>query len=263
MDSNILEIRNLCVGYSSSSFPLSKGGGKKSVLKDINLDIKRDEFFGLLGESGCGKTTLAKAVLGLLPFEGSIKVDGKSYDKKNRLDYYSSVQAVFQDPLSSLDPKKTIGFTIEEPLVVHKRLTKKERIIKVDEMLERVGLDSSYKNRYPSELSGGQRQRVCIASALMLEPKLLVADEAISSLDVSVGAQILNLFRELHEEMEFAMLFISHNLDVVYYLCSKVAVMQNGKIVESGIVEDVYENPQTSYTKQLLRLIHQSPEVSD
>ena len=270
MDGNILEIQGLSAGYRTSALPFfHRGSGdarhsaRKAVLKDINLNIRRDEFFGLLGESGSGKTTLAKAVLGLLPYEGVIRLDGKQYNKKNRLDYYASVQAVFQDPLSSLDPKRTVGFTIEEPLVVHRRLTKKERHAKVDAMLERVGLDPSYKRRYPSELSGGQRQRVCIAAALMLEPKLLVADEAISSLDVSVGAQILNLFQELHEQMEFALLFISHNLDVVYYLCSRVAVMKDGRIVESGSVEEVYERPQDSYTRQLLALTRQPPAGSD
>lgn len=252
MDDNILEIRKLSAGYRSSASPLSGGGEAKTVIKDIDLDIRRDEFFGLLGESGCGKTTLAKAILGLLPYTGSIRLDGRECGHRRRGEYYASVQAVFQDPLSALDPRRTVGFTVEEPLAVHRRLTKKERLMKVDEMLEKVGLDPSYKKRLPAELSGGQRQRVCIAAALMLEPKLLVADEAISSLDVSVGAQILKLFQELHEQMEFALLFISHNLDVVYYLCSRVAVMQQGKIVESGGIESVYANPQHAYTRQLL-----------
>ena len=252
MNDNILEIRKLSAGYRASASPLSGGGEAKTVLKDIDLDIRRDEFFGLLGESGCGKTTLAKAVLGLLPYSGSIRLDGKEYGRKRTEEYYASVQAVFQDPLSALDPRRTVGFTVEEPLVVHRRFTHKERLIKVDEMLEKVGLDPSYKNRLPAELSGGQRQRVCIAAALMLEPKLLVADEAISSLDVSVGAQILKLFQELHEQMEFALLFISHNLDVVYYLCSRAAVMKQGRIVETGSVEDLYARPQDEYTRHLL-----------
>ncbi len=252
MDENILEIRNLSAGYRSSASPLLGSGETKTILQDINLDIKRDEFFGLLGESGCGKTTLAKVILGLLPHTGSIRLDGKEYDRRRKNEYYASIQAVFQDPLSALDPRRTVGFTVEEPLAVHRRLSKKERILKVDEMLERVGLDPSYKNRLPADLSGGQRQRVCIAAALMLEPKLLVADEATSSLDVSVGAQILKLFQELHEQMEFALLFISHNLDVLYYLCSRVAVMQQGRIVETGDVEEIYAHPKASYTQQLL-----------
>ncbi|MCR5623068.1 MAG: ATP-binding cassette domain-containing protein [Treponema sp.] len=236
---NILEIRNLSAGYRSSALPFNGKGGIKTILHNINLDIGRDEFFGVLGESGCGKSTLAKAVLGLLPHSGSISLGG-------------SVQAVFQDPLSSLDPRHTVGFTVEEPLAVQHKFTKKERELKADAMLEKVGLDSSYRKRLPAELSGGQRQRVCIAAALITEPKLLVADEAISSLDVSVGAQILNLFRELHEQLEFAMMFISHNLDVVYYLCSRVAVMRQGRIVETGPVEDVYARPHDDYTRQLL-----------
>ncbi len=239
---NILEIRNLSAGYRTSAFSLKGERGFSPVLSDINLDIKRDEFFGILGGSGSGKTTLAKAVLGLLPHTGSISLAG-------------SVQAVFQDPLSALDPRHTVGFTVAEPLVVRKKLSRSERERLVDEMLEKVGLDSSYKKRLPAELSGGQRQRVCIAAALVTEPKLLVADEAISSLDVSVGAQILNLFCELHEQMEFAMMFITHNLDVAYYLCSRVAVMHKGRIVESGDIERVYSHPQDSYTRQLLGLM--------
>ncbi|MBQ9539600.1 MAG: ABC transporter ATP-binding protein [Treponema sp.] len=235
---NILEISKLSAGYKPPALPFAGKGDIKTILHDISLNIERNEFFGILGESGSGKTTLAKAVLGLLPYEGSIVLKGP-------------VQAVFQDPLSSLDPRHTIGFTVAEPLVVHGKLSKKEREKRVDAILEKVGLDSSYKKRLPAELSGGQRQRVCIASALINEPKLLVADEAISSLDVSVGAQILNLFRDLHEQMEFAMMFISHNIDVVYYLCSRITVMQKGRIVEMGNVEEVYAHPKDDYTRQL------------
>ena len=261
---NILEIRNLSAGYRGSAFPLSGAGRTKAVLKDIDLDIRRNEFFGLLGESGSGKTTLAKAVLGLIPYTGSITLDGHSLeDGRERRACRAAMQAVFQDPLSSLDPRRTVGFTVEEPLAVHRKYSRQEREKKVDEMLEKVGLDPSYKKRLPAELSGGQRQRVCIAAALMLEPRLLVADEAISSLDVSVGAQILNLFRELHEQMEFAMLFITHKLDVAYYLCSRVAVMQGGRIVESGNVEEVYASPQSEYTRKLLNVSPRFPAASD
>jgi len=252
MIQDILSISQVSCSYFSNSLGLFSERKKIPVLKDISLSIKRNEFFGLVGESGSGKSTLAKCVLGLLPHTGSILVDGMSYSKENCLAYYSGVQAVFQDPLSALDPRRTVGSTMAEPLLVHGQRSKAERERAVDEMLENVGLDSSYKKRLPAELSGGQRQRVCIGASLMLKPKLLVADEAISSLDVSVGAQILNLFQDLHRQMEFALLFISHNLDVVYYLCSKIAVMYKGEIVESGTAEDVYGNPQNPYTKQLL-----------
>jgi len=192
---------------------------KKQVLDNVNLEMRHGEIFGLTGKSGCGKTTLSRCILGLIDYSGEITTG-------------TDVQAVFQDPGSSLNPVKKIGWLVEEPLVIHKIGTPAERRKKVDKMLLRVGLDSSYKMRRVHELSGGQKQRVCIARALILQPGLLIADEAISSLDVSAGVQILNLFKKLNKSTGLGILFISHNKDAVEYLCDRIAVMEKGSITE-------------------------------
>ncbi len=228
---------------------------KMQVLDDVSLTVRQDEFFGIVGESGCGKSTLANCVLGLLPFDGEILVDGLSAAKTPRKEFTKHIQAVFQDPLSALDPRKTIGFTLREPLRAHGIGTPEEQTEKVNQMLKLVGLDESYADRYPRELSGGQRQRVCIGAALMIEPPLIIADEAISALDVSVGSQILNLFQEIHDRADFAMLFISHNLNVVYYLCDRIAVLYRGHVVEQGTADDIYHRPAHPYTRLLLSAI--------
>jgi ABC-type dipeptide/oligopeptide/nickel transport system ATPase subunit len=201
----------------------------KPVLKNINLELQEGKIIGLTGKSGCGKTTLANCILGLIKYEGEILVQGNKSSKPD-------VQMVFQEPGSSLNPLKKIGWLLEEPLVIHKINSPQERKRKVDKMLLRVGLDPSYKTRKVHELSGGQKQRVCIARALILEPKLLIADEAISSLDVSAGVQILNLFRKLNRNGNLSILFISHNIDAVEYLCDSFAVMENGKIIPQTVL---------------------------
>ena len=251
----ILSLQNVSCGYENHGLGIWGHRKFKPILKDIDLHICKNEFFGLVGESGCGKSTLAKTILGIVPFSGSMIFDGNIINQsfvKDRKNIARRIQAVFQDPLSSLDVRRTIGQTMMEPLCIHRIGTKKERYEKAVSMLETVGLDASFMNRFPLELSGGQRQRVCIGASLILEPQFLIADEAISSLDVSVGSQILNLFMELHEKMEFSMLFISHNLDVVHYLCDRVAVMHDGMIVETGISDEIYCNPSHLYTKQLI-----------
>lgn len=255
---DILEVRHVTNYYKAAGTHLFGGGKKKRVLNDVSLTIRNDEFFGLVGESGSGKSTLANCILGLIPYEGEIVVNGRPAPYDRRL-----VQAVFQDPMSALDPRKTIGFTLQEPLRAHRKylaengiiVTKEDRQKKVAEMLTLVGLDPSYADRYPASLSGGQRQRVCIAASLMLSPPLILADEAISALDVSVGSQILNLFMEIHDKTDFGMLFISHNLNVVYYLCDRIAVLYNGQIVEQGDAELLYSRPRHPYTKQLLSAV--------
>ena len=254
----IVEISHVTNRYRDSGSGIFSKTKMTRVLNDVSLTIHRDEIFGLVGESGCGKSTLGKAVLGLIPFEGTIRVSGMEYSRGNRTEVSSSVQAVFQDPLSSLNPRRTIAATLEEPLLVHGIGTKESRRQKAIEMLELVGLDASYADRLPRELSGGQRQRICIGAALMIDPELVIADEATSALDVSVGAQILNLFQEIHDKKEFAMLFISHNLNVVYYLCDRIAVMYRGCIVEQGDAESLYNAPLHPYTRMLLSAI---PEI--
>jgi len=221
-DTPLLSIRNLSSSYTSRRFGLFGKKEIKPVLKNINLELRSGEIFGLTGKSGCGKTTLARCILGLIDYEGEILLDGQRQEKT------PLVQMVFQETGASLNPCKNIGWLMEEPLIIHRIGNKEERRRKIDRMLLRVGLDPSYKTRRVHELSGGQKQRICIARALILSPRLLIADEAISSLDVSAGAQILNLFRELHKSMELTILFISHNKDAVEYLCDRMAVMENG-----------------------------------
>jgi ABC-type dipeptide/oligopeptide/nickel transport system ATPase subunit len=215
----IISIRNVSNAYISRNFGLFGKKEIKPVLHNVNLDIATGEIFGLSGESGCGKTTLARCILGLIKYEGEITVNGRA-------------QMIFQDPGASLNPVKKIGWLMEEPLVIHGQKvrhfdTAQQRSQKVNEMLARVGLDPSYKTRRVNELSGGQKQRICIGRALMLEPKILIADEAISSLDVSAGAQILNLFRELRESLGLTIIFISHNTSAVEYLCDRIVVLRS------------------------------------
>ena len=180
---DIVRIEHVSNSYYENQLGIFGKRKKTQVLRDVSLTIHRDEFFGLVGESGCGKSTLANCILGMVPFEGTIEVAGMTYGKSNRKEFTRHVQAVFQDPLSALDPRRRIGEILREPLDIHGIGTKEEREAKVKEMLETVGLDESYASRLPRELSGGQRQRVCIGASLMLEPELVIADEAISALE--------------------------------------------------------------------------------
>ncbi|GHU59883.1 ABC transporter ATP-binding protein [Spirochaetia bacterium] len=255
----LLQIRDVSNVYVSQAYGIFGKKTENHVLDHITVEIPQGELFGLVGESGCGKTTLARSILGLTDYEGEIVIDGLRQDRKQRKRMARKVQAVFQDLSGSLNPTKRIGWLMEEPLKIHGIKNKQERDRKVDETLSLVGLDPSYKTRKVSELSGGQKQRVCIGCALMLDPKLIIADEAISALDVSVGAQILNLFRDLHARLGLSLVFISHNLNVVYYLCDRIAVMYRGQIVELGAAEDIYSAPVHPYTQALLAAV---PELT-
>lgn len=233
---NILEVRHVSAAYADE-----KQG--RQVLKDISLEVKENEILGLVGESGCGKSTLSKVILGFLkPSQGEIH-----HETQNP-------QMIFQDPASSLNPSKKISWILEEPLRMQK-IPKEERRKQVLEMAERVGLSQEQLNRYPRELSGGQRQRVSIAAALIQGSKFIIADEPVSALDVTIQRQIMELMVKLQEEMQLSIFFISHDLNVVYQMCDRVLIMKDGKILEEGKTEELFQNPKESYTKQLLDTI--------
>ena len=236
------------------------------ALDDVNLSVERGEILGIMGESGCGKSTLAKVLLRLeAPTSGRVLVDSEDIsqlDKSQARAYPRKVQMVFQDPYAALAPRMSVGTAIEEPLRIHHVGDKEERRRRVQELLALVGLDAGLANRYPHQLSGGQRQRVNIARALALNPDVLVLDEPVSALDVSIQAQVLNLLRDVHQRLGVTYLFISHDLRVVRYLCDRVGVMYLGSLVEDGPSEEVFSAPMHPYTLALLHSIpdHQESE---
>ena len=256
----LLEVRNL-----NKRFPVKRGilfertVDYVDAVVDVSFDIARGETLGLVGESGSGKSTTGYCILQILrPTSGSIRFDGQELtelggESLRRL--RRRMQLVFQDPHSSLDPRMTVGDIVGEPLSVHRVGTRRERRARVRELLDVVGFDPSYTNRYPHEFSGGQRQRIGIARALALSPDLVVCDEPVSALDVSIQAQILNLLKDLQQEFGLTYLFIAHDLAVVRAMSDRIAVMHHGRLVEVGEAEEVYANPREEYTQALLKAV--------
>jgi oligopeptide transport system ATP-binding protein len=248
----------------SKHFPVRKGFFKKVVgqvkaVEKIDMTIFKGETLGLVGESGCGKSTLGRTLIRLYePTSGEILFKGSDFLSLKSEDLRKSrrnIQMIFQDPFASLDPRMTVGQILQQPLDVHNIGTIQEREKQVQELLETVGLKSAHVNRYPHEFSGGQRQRISIARALALKPDLIICDEPVSALDVSIQAQILNLLKDLQEQRGLTYLFISHDLSVIEYFCDRVAVMYLGRIVEIGTRDEVFNNPRHPYTQALLQAI--------
>ena len=244
-------------------FPLKTGLLQRTTheihaVAGVSLEIRRGETFALVGESGCGKSTIARAMTGLVPHQGRIQIAGQSFadlDTAGRKSLRRRIQIVFQDPMAALNPRLTVGELIAEPLLIHRIGTRTERQARTADLLTRVGLSPDHASRYPHEFSGGQRQRICIARALALNPALIIADEAVSALDVSVQARVLTLLRDLQRDTGIALLFISHNMAVVENIADRVAVMYMGQIVESGSCAQVFGNPQHPYTQRLIAAV--------
>ncbi len=256
---NILEVKNL-----KKHFPIKKGLLMKTVghvkaVDDVSFFVRPGETLGLVGESGCGKSTLGRSVIRLYePTSGEIRFKGQDFrnvkgDGLRKL--RKNIQMIFQDPYASLDPRMTVGQILKQPFEIHGLLTPAERETRVQALLEEVGLKSAHVNRYPHEFSGGQRQRISIARAIALEPELIICDEPVSALDVSIQAQILNLLKDLQQRKNLTLIFISHDLSVIEHVCDRIAVMYLGRIVEEASRDELFSSPQHPYTQALIDAI--------
>jgi len=260
-DDNVLVRVDNLVKY----FPVKAGGfirrtvGQVHAVDDVSLVIERGKTLGLVGETGSGKSTLARCVAGLIPVtSGKVFFEGRDITNLSRRamrPLRREVQMIFQDPYSSLNPRRRVGAIIGDPFAIHNVASGAERKRQVQELMERVGLNPEHYNRFPAEFSGGQRQRIGIARALALRPKLLIADEPVSALDVSIQAQILNLLRDMQRELGLTMVFISHDLSVVRHMCDRIAVMHAGRIVELASNAELYNSPRDPYTRELLAAV--------
>jgi ABC-type glutathione transport system ATPase component len=260
----LLVARGLRKSYSRSGSDHTPGAARFAAVDGVDLDVCTGETLAIVGESGCGKTTLARMLLRLIePDAGEIQFCGRNLLHLSAGELRAArreMQMIFQDPFASLNPRMRVGEIIAEPVAIHEpRLSKSDRSERASSMLRRVGLESNSLARYPHEFSGGQRQRIGIARALILQPKLVVADEPVSALDVSVGAQVLMLLQELQREFGLTYVFISHSLPVVAQIATRIAVMQAGKLVEVQTVEQLLQHPAQQYTKELLAAV---PEIT-
>tara|TARA_B110000263_G_scaffold173059_1_gene150975 strand:- start:256 stop:1143 length:888 start_codon:yes stop_codon:yes gene_type:complete len=276
---NILSIKNLNVEYPLFGGILQREVSAIHAVKNVSLEIPKGKTFGVVGESGSGKSTLGKAIINVLKLTApDVRVNGNiifndginnetdilSLNRNEILKYRSKIQMIFQDPFSSLNPRMIVKDIIQEPLDLHTSLSKEEKNEKVGWLLEKVGLSKEQGTRYPHEFSGGQRQRIGIARALATEPEIIIADEPVSALDVSIQAQVINLMMDLQEEFNLTIIFIAHDLSVVKHISSHVAVMYLGEIVEFNEVNEIFNNPNHDYTKALLTSIPQpNPEGRD
>ncbi|MGY0692401.1 ABC transporter ATP-binding protein [Virgibacillus sp. FSP13] len=255
----ILKVSNLKQYFPIKSGIFSRVSNHVKAVDDISFEVFKGETLSIVGESGCGKSTTGRAILRLEdPTSGKIEFDGKdllNLSKRKMRSIRKDVQVIFQDPFASLNPRQTVGRIIEEALEILSDLSKSDRIKRVSELLEQVGLRPEFANRYPHEFSGGQRQRIGIARALAANPKIIICDEAVSALDVSVQAQVLNLLKKIQKEYKLTYIFISHDLGVVRHISNRVMVMYLGKVVEIGEKKTIFENPHHPYTKALLSAI--------
>ena len=269
MSDPILKIKNLSVEFPLFGGILQREVAKVNAVKNLSVDIEQGKTIGIVGESGSGKSTLGKAILNVLKLtapdvrvsgevwlkEGNDYVDILSLSKNELQVYRPKMQMIFQDPFSSLNPRMLVKDIIKEPLDIHTNLSIKDKTDKVNMLLEKVGLSKEQSTRYPHEFSGGQRQRIGIARALATEPKIIIADEPVSALDVSIQAQVINLMMDLQEEFNLTILFIAHDLSVVKHISEEIAVMYLGELVEFNSTKEIFNKPQHSYTKKLLKAI--------
>ena len=263
----VLKVRNLKQWFPVKTWFFEKKKFVKAV-NDVSFDLYEGETLGIAGESGCGKSTLIRSCLRLLkPTEGSIEFDGVEISQMSRSKlrpFRKKMQIVFQDPYASLDARWKVRQLLEEPMIINKICaTKEERLEKVMKLMDSVSISREYLNRYPHEFSGGQRQRIAIASALTTDPKLVMCDEPVSALDVSVRAQVLNLLKELQEEFKLTYIFVSHDMSVIEHICDRVAIMYLGKIVEIGDKDTIFNAPKHPYTQALLSAVPKADQEAD
>ena len=268
-EKSILKVRDLSVDFPIFGGIFQRRVGAVHAVKTLSLDLLKGETLGIVGESGSGKSTLGKAILNVLKLTApEVKISGNisvhkdnnytellSLSKKEMKPYRTDIQMIFQDPYSSLNPRMLVRDIIQEPLDINTKLSKSEKKDKVDWLLEKVGLSVEQSTRYPHEFSGGQRQRIGIARSLATEPRIIIADEPVSALDVSIQAQIINLMMDLQEEFNLSIIFIAHDLSVVKHISNRVGVMYLGELVEIGDTQEIFNNPQHEYTQTLLKAI--------